>query len=81
MEMELVKTVKLSATIKKNGELVMGLNAEIANNGEGTSNDSRTTYNQKLYDENRAEIRKKIAEFDTLKYSTEDEFSAEFEKK
>lgn len=81
MEMEITKTVKLSANIKKDGELVMGLNAEIANNGEGTSNDSRTTYNQKLYDENRVEIRKKIAEFDALKYEAEDQFSEELIKK
>lgn len=80
MELKIRETIRLSGDIITDDELVVGITAEIGGEGNGTTNLTKTIYNQQLYDKNKKEVRQKIAEFDGLYYQAEDKWLKEAAK-
>jgi len=76
--LESKKSITLSGYAKINNSLVVNLTASIGtDNNSGTVN--QNIINSELYEANKVEIRKDIADFQTKVYEVQDELAAEDE--
>lgn len=71
MELNVRKTINLAGDIKKDDQLVVGLNASVSTDGT-SANLSQTVYSDTLYNANKSAVRKKITEFQELFYEEQD---------
>ncbi len=77
------KSISLTGESTINGQLVARFNANISSdNMEGSSSNSFNTYiyNRELYDANRREVRKDMADFRQYVFDQEDELITSDEK-
>ncbi|MFD1317340.1 hypothetical protein [Loigolactobacillus zhaoyuanensis] len=77
--------LKTTKSISLSGQSIIGetqvanFNANI-NSDNGSSNINSNIMNQTLYDANKAEVRKDLADFNTAVYEVEDQLDAETQK-
>lgn len=77
------KSISLTGESTINGQLVARFNANVSSdNMEGSNSNSFNTYiyNRELYDANRREVRKDMADFRQYVFDQEDELIASDEK-
>lgn len=72
------KQITLSGQSTINDQVVVTLNANIPSE-TGVGNINQFTQNAELYDANKAQVRRDVAEFTALVYDIEDEIAAEAE--
>lgn len=70
------KSISLSGQSIINGTQVANFSANI-NSDNGSSNINSNIMNQTLYDANKAEVRKDLADFNTAVYEVEDQLDAD----
>ncbi|EDP68568.1 Lj965 prophage protein [Carnobacterium sp. AT7] len=72
------KQITLNGQSTINDQVVVTLNANIPSE-TGVGNINQFTQNAELYDANKAQVRRDVAEFTALVYEVEDEMGAELE--
>lgn len=70
------KQITLNGNSMINDQVVVTLNANIPSE-TGVGNINQYTQNAELYDANKAQVRRDVAEFTALVYDIEDEIAAE----
>ena len=70
------KQITLNGSSMIGNEVVVTLNANIPSE-TGVGNINKYTQNAELYDANKAQVRRDVAEFTALVYEIEDEMAAE----
>ena len=74
MEMlEVTKNITLNGVSKIDGQAVAYMSANISTDGAGSSNVNKSISNKDLYDVNKTQVRKDMAEFEEKVYQLEDE--------
>lgn len=74
MEMlEVTKNITLNGVSKIDGQAVAYMSANISTDGAGSSNVNKSISNKDLYDMNKTQVRKDMAEFEEKVYQLEDE--------
>lgn len=74
MEMlEVTKNITLNGVSKIDGQAVAYMSANISTDGAGSSNVNKSISNKDLYDVNKTQVRKDMAEFEEKVYRLEDE--------
>lgn len=71
--LELTKNITLSGMSKINGQVVVYMTANLSTDGSSSNNVSKNISNRELYDANKTEVRKDMADFDDMVYAQEDE--------
>lgn len=77
MALETNKSISLTGKIMVGDTQVGYLSATIDQQGNGANSVNQFIQNQTLYDANKKEVRKDIADFQQLIYDTEDQLDAE----
>lgn len=78
MALEIKKQITLTGNSMIDNQIVVGLTANIPSE-TGIGNISQYVQNTALYDANRAQVRRDVAEFTAKVYEIEDEIAAEGE--
>ncbi len=71
--LEVTKNITLNATSKIGEQIVAYMSASLSTDGTGSSNVNTNIVNRALYNENKAQVRQDIADFDDMVYAQEDE--------
>lgn len=71
------KSITLRGTSTINGQTVVSLNSNIATDDASSGSTTQSIINQAVYDENKTEVRKDIADFQTAVYDAQDSLDAE----
>lgn len=74
------KATHLTGDVLVNGEIAINLQASIKAENVGYSSVQQTILNQELYNANKKECRKDVADFQEMVYEIEDSFLEEDEK-
>lgn len=71
------KSITLRGTSTISGQTVVSLNSNIATDNASSGSTTQSIINQALYDANKTEVRKDIADFQTAVYDAQDSLDAE----
>lgn len=74
--LKITKQITLNGNSMINDQVVVTLNANIPSE-TGVGNINQYTQNAELYDANKAQVRRDVAEFTALVYDVEDEIATE----
>lgn len=77
MSLKTNKSISITGDSTFNGAVAVHLSATVDQEGNGNTNVLQNISNQSLYDQNKTEARKDIAEFQQLYYDTQDALAQE----